>query len=108
MLRRQLKLKSKHKLHWLVLTVLALSLSLGLGVLLVSPTAPVAQAADDSQFFPQTGHTVSGKFLTYWRNNGGLAAFGYPITDAQNEVDAENGNVYLTQWFERNSFQLHP
>jgi hypothetical protein len=103
-LRRPLELESKKKLHWLVLAALVL----GLSALLAGPTTQAANAADDSQFFPQTNHTVSGKFLTYWRNNGGLASFGYPITDAAMESDAENGNVYLTQWFERNSFQLHP
>src|SRR3978361_1826906 len=56
--------------------------------------------ASDSRFFPETGQTVSGKFLDYWNNNGGLAVFGYPITDAENETDSENGKVYLTQWFE--------
>jgi len=68
----------------------------------------LAQAAETTRFFPETGHTVSGKFLDYWNNNGGLAAFGYPITDAANENDSETGKVYLTQWFERNNFQLHP
>lgn len=96
---------NKKRLNWLVVTILAL----GLGALLVGPaTSQTANAAGDSQYFPETNHTVSGKFLDYWRNNGGLAAFGYPITDASNQTDAENGNTYLTQWFERNSFQLHP
>lgn len=95
----------KKQLNWLMVTVLALGLAALVGL---SGPARTANAADDSQFFPETGHTVSGKFLTYWRNNGGLAAFGYPITDATNQPDAENGNTYLTQWFERNSFQLHP
>ena len=97
-------MEPKKKLPWLVLTALVL----GLCALLVGPISQTAIAADDSQFFPLTNHTVSGKFLTYWRNNGGLAAYGYPITDATMETDAENGKVYLTQWFERNSFQLHP
>lgn len=65
-------------------------------------------SADDSQFFAETGHTVSGKFLAYWRSNGGLATYGFPITDAQNEVDPETGKTFLTQWFERNRFELHP
>src|SRR4051794_6499192 len=67
-----------------------------------------ASAADDSQFFPETNHTVSGKFLAYWKANGGLPTFGYPITDPQNEVDPETGKTFLTQWFERNRFELHP
>ena len=38
--------------------------------------------AADNLYFPQTGHTISGRFLSYWQNNGGLPVFGYPITDA--------------------------
>jgi hypothetical protein len=79
-------------------------------------TAPLAQAAASTtsadsvinQYFPETKHTVSGKFLDYWNANGGLPVFGYPITDAQNEVDPETGKIFLTQWFERNRFELHP
>jgi sugar lactone lactonase YvrE len=67
-----------------------------------------AQAASDSQFFPETGKSVSGKFLQYWRSHGGLPIFGFPITDAQMEVDPETGKTFLTQWFERNRFELHP
>ena len=73
----------------------------------VAPIAP-ARAADDSQFFPQTNQTVSGKFLAYWRANGGLPVFGYPITAATNAVDPETGKTFLTQWFERRRFELHP
>ncbi|NWJ46913.1 MAG: hypothetical protein HXX08_13715 [Chloroflexi bacterium] len=66
------------------------------------------QAAEASQYFPETGHTVSGKFLDYWRNNGGLPTYGYPITDAQMETDPETGKQFLTQWFERHRLELHP
>lgn len=87
-------------------------LNLGLVVFLVGSLMlsyqPHTQAADDSQFFSETGFTVSGKFLTYWKANGGLATYGYPITAAQNEVDPETGKTFLTQWFERNRFELHP
>jgi len=65
-------------------------------------------ANEDSQFFPQTNKTISGKFLKYWRENGGLTIFGYPITEAQPEVDPETGKTFLIQWFERNRFELHP
>ena len=64
--------------------------------------------ADDGWYFPETGHRVSGKFLQYWQQNGGLAVYGFPITDAQNEVDPETGKTFLTQWFERRRFELHP
>jgi hypothetical protein len=90
--------------------LILVTLLVGLSVLLAAPTSQTVKAADDSnsQFFPITGHTVSGKFLDYWRNNGGLTVYGYPITDATVETDSETGQAYLTQWFERNSFQLHP
>jgi hypothetical protein len=66
-------------------------------------------AAQDTQCFPETGgHCVSGRFLEYWRQNGGLPVFGYPIGPAQMELNKDTGQTYLTQWFERNRFELHP
>ncbi len=58
--------------------------------------------ADDCMAFPETGHTISGKFLNYWKANGGLAIFGYPISDEY----TENGRT--VQYFERQRFELHP
>ncbi|NWJ47535.1 MAG: hypothetical protein HXX08_16880 [Chloroflexi bacterium] len=78
-------------------------LMLGLFVSALTPAL-----ADDSEYFEATGKTVSGKFLQYWHSNGGLSVFGYPITEAQMEVNPEDGQVYLTQWFERHRFELHP
>ena len=60
------------------------------------------------QFFPQTGHSLSGKFLDYWNNNGGLARFGYPITEVFEEYDAQTNTTHQVQYFERNRFELHP
>jgi hypothetical protein len=57
--------------------------------------------------FPETGLCIEGQFLAYWEANGGLAVFGYPITDAHEEVNRETGKSYMTQWFERNRFELH-
>ncbi|WJW70110.1 hypothetical protein OZ401_004613 (plasmid) [Candidatus Chlorohelix allophototropha] len=84
------------------------SLTLLLFLLLIAITANSTLAAEESQYFPQTGHTVSGKFLDYWNSNGGLATYGYPITDAQMETDPETGKTFLTQWFERHRLELHP
>ncbi len=94
-------LKSLRQPHLVFMVILALNM------LLANFTTSV-RAKEDSQFFAETNHTVSGKFLEYWRNNGGLTAYGYPITDAQSEVDPETGKTLLTQWFERNRFELHP
>src|SRR4051794_34553784 len=93
---------SQRRAFLCLLSSVLLTLSVALGGF------KAASAADDSQFFPETNHTVSGKFLAYWKANGGLPTFGYPITDPQNEVDPETGKTFLTQWFERNRFELHP
>ena len=87
------------------MTLLFIIIGLGLNIL----SSPIAEVhAEGSQYFSQTGHSISGKFLDYWNANGGLKVFGYPLTDAKNETDSESGQVYLTQWFERNRFELHP
>src|SRR5258708_2043576 len=33
------------------------------------------------QWFAPTSHTLRGSFLDYWAKYGGLAQFGYPITE---------------------------
>jgi hypothetical protein len=59
-------------------------------------------------YFPEVGHTLRGAFLKYWQQNGGLAIFGYPISEEYPEVSETNGNIYTVQYFERNRFELHP
>jgi hypothetical protein len=39
---------------------------------------------------------------------GSLRRFGYPLTEAFEEVSETDGGVYLTQYFERARFELHP
>lgn len=58
-------------------------------------------------FFPETGHTVGPLFMDYWRRNGGLAQFGYPLSELIDEV-LENGKSYQVQYFERARFEYHP
>lgn len=55
-------------------------------------------------FFPQTGHHLSNRagFLDFWRANGQVVIFGYPVT----EEIIENGRV--VQYFERARFEFHP
>jgi hypothetical protein len=52
--------------------------------------------------FPETGHSVSNGFLRYWEQNGGLAVFGYPLTDEFQQ----HGTTM--QYFERARFEWHP
>ena len=78
-----------------------------LGAILGSPETPAAPLAG-AQFFPETGHNLSGPFLAYWNAHGGLAIFGYPITEERTEKSALDGKEYKVQYFERNRFELHP
>jgi glucose/arabinose dehydrogenase len=77
-----------------------------------TPTATPAVAATtpggNSQTFPETGKTVSGIFLDYWQQHGGLAQQGYPISGLLSEVSDLDGKVYTVQYFERAVFEYHP
>ncbi|HKP51248.1 MAG TPA: hypothetical protein VJ183_01205 [Chloroflexia bacterium] len=90
-------------------------LSVSLGALLVLTTinyGPLtrveAQEQATARFFFETGHSLRGRFLQYWQQNGNLTQQGYPLTEAAQEVSAINGKTYLTQYFERAVFELHP
>jgi hypothetical protein len=68
------------------------------------PAGPITQ---DGFYFEQTGHYVPGTFFGYWNANGGLAQFGYPLSEVISEK-LEDGNTYQVQYFERARFELHP
>lgn len=59
------------------------------------------------QWFPETKHYVGGGFWTYWNTRGGLAIFGYPLTDERPER-CEDGKVRTVQYFERAVFEYYP
>jgi lipoprotein-anchoring transpeptidase ErfK/SrfK len=62
----------------------------------------------DHRFFPESGHTLNSSFKLAWENNGGLARFGYPISEELNEPSPIDGKSYTTQYFERTRFEYHP
>jgi peptide/nickel transport system substrate-binding protein len=75
------------------------------------PFAKVDRPSDLSAtkvWFPETGHSVSGKILEYWNRYGGLQQFGFPLSEQFQEVSAADGKTYTVQYFERNRFELHP
>lgn len=41
---------------------------------------PVQAQAPETRYFAETGFNVSGEFLEFYDQNGGLAIFGYPLT----------------------------
>jgi hypothetical protein len=80
----------------------------------------VAAAPSGCHYVAATRHSLCGEFLRYWQSHGlefdgspgtsdaeSLALFGQPISEPQMEQGAD-GKLYLTQWFERARFELHP
>ncbi len=51
-------------------------------------------------YFATSGHSLNNRFLAFWKANGGLAQFGYPISEP---TDVGNGRII--QWFERARFE---
>lgn len=76
---------------------------LALGMLLGSLPAAPLQAQSGSVYFPQTGHYVGGAFRSFWERRGGLAIFGFPIT----EEYIRNSDGRVVQYFERARFELN-
>jgi hypothetical protein len=81
---------------------LSIVLILAIMVGLLAPQKSLTQERTDQVFFEETGHWVKGEFLTYFRKNGGLAIFGYPLTEAF--VD----QGFLVQYFQKARMEWHP
>ena len=72
-------------------------------------------------YFAETGHAIASQFWGFWSSNGlefdgnkkakspaeSLALFGMPVSEPQMEPSSD-GQMYLTQWFERAKFEYHP
>lgn len=71
-----------------------------------APAPPAPPATGENVTFPETGRTLKDTFLSYWRANGGLPVFGYPVSEQQVETAAEG--TYWVQYFERNRLEYHP
>ena len=72
-----------------------------------TPIAAFA-ATDSKRYFAETGHSLAEPFKRYWEANGGLAQFGYPLTEPFSEKSLDDGKTYTTQYFERARFEYHP
>ena len=53
-------------------------------------------------YVQETGHSLSEPFLSYWRANGGIELFGYPISEPMKQ------DGLTVQWFERARMEYHP
>ncbi len=73
---------------------------------------PFARVSDPriagQTYFAETGHTLRNSFKAYWEAHGGLALYGYPLSEEFGERDPGSGKEYIVQYFERNRFEYHP
>jgi hypothetical protein len=73
------------------------------------PFARQSGASEPGQlYFAETGHTLRNAFKRHWQSTGGLAQYGYPISEEFYEVNPDNGQTYVVQYFERARFEWHP
>src|SRR5690242_19777605 len=68
----------------------------------VAEAAPLSTNSSGSVYFRQTAHYLKDAFLNYWLMNGGLATYGYPVS----EEFTRNG--VTMQYFERSRFEYSP
>jgi hypothetical protein len=71
-------------------------------VLLAATWLPAAGAQNTLRYFGQTGHYLRGAFRSFWERNGGVANFGYPLT----EEYYRGSDGRIVQFFERARFEL--
>jgi uncharacterized protein YkwD len=53
-------------------------------------------------YIAETRHSLSEPFLSYWKQNGGVELFGFPVTEAVTQDGLK------VQWFERARMEYHP
>ncbi len=94
----------RRSLRILVGCLLVLAATLGFAL------PPHQVAAEGERCFgaevPGVTACVDGQFLEFWEANGGVAVFGYPLAPAEPRTTADG--TFLTQYFERARFELHP
>lgn len=65
---------------------------------------PAWARGPETVYFAETGHHLAEPFLYYWRQNGGRAIIGLPISEV---ITSANGGLQ-TQYFERMTLQFRP
>lgn len=63
-----------------------------------------AYAQEGGRYYPETGHSVDGRFVDFFDGHGGLAILGYPITNSF--IDPQTG--WLIQYFQNARVELAP
>jgi hypothetical protein len=79
-------------------------------LLLCTPTAAAPLFQQQPICFPNAGISdcIAPAFSAYWRGNGGLPVFGYPIGPLAPYAPPGSTATVDTQWTERNRLERHP
>ncbi|MBA3471316.1 MAG: VanW family protein [Herpetosiphonaceae bacterium] len=67
-----------------------------------------AAPSEGLTFFPESGHSLGGGFRDFWKANGGVYTFGFPISEEFQEFSPTDGKPYTVQYFERARLEWHP
>jgi hypothetical protein len=72
------------------------------------PRGGLPEPPDDPEvrYFPETGQVVSGRFLDFWEQHGGLRTIGLPLT-RRYARELDDGSWLLVQDFERMRLEYH-
>jgi hypothetical protein len=71
--------------------------------------ANVPAAGPGVRYFPNTQHSLSGRFLTWWLAHQGKTLLGAPISEPLVEGNGDgSGRRYLLQWFQKGRLEYHP
>ncbi len=65
---------------------------------------PPTASEPEVRYFPETGHFIKLGFKDFWQANGGLAYFGYPVTEEFADK-ATDGQDVTVQYFERSKLE---
>lgn len=68
----------------------------------IDPSQRPASGDPNQRYYPETGHSVSFNFLSFFDARGGVDVFGYPITEFFNE-----GGRFV-QYFQRARLEYYP
>lgn len=66
------------------------------------------ESAEQRDCYVETGHSLSAGFRNFWNAHGGVATFGYPISEEFDELNPDTGMIHTVQYFERARFEYHP
>ncbi len=58
--------------------------------------------------YVETEHSLAFGFRTFWEQYGGVATFGFPISEEFQELNPDTGRIHTVQYFERARFEFHP